>query len=161
MIAHSEGRQAGPDDAAFAIGEVIGPSDWVTVTQPMIDQFGEVTRDPDPMHDDPAWAAQHSPFGGTIAYGFLTLSLLSHLLRSIDRVGAPSVGHFVNYGFDRARLIAPVPVGARVRAQFVVRAIERGRARPRICLDTTVEIEGQARPALVAHWLIVGIGGAG
>lgn len=124
----------------------------------MINGFGELTRDPDPMHVDVAWARTNSPYGNTIAFGFLTMSLLTYMLRDALGTGAPlrdrGPGHYLNYGFDRLRLIAPVPVGARIRGAFEVsetRVDERDR------LFTTfhsiVEIEGEERPALVADWL--------
>ena len=147
-------RPVGPDESVW--------SDWLVVTQHLIDQFGNATLDPDPMHVDPAWAAQHSPYGTTIAFGFQTLSLLTHLLH--QAVGGSSdaprehvaQGHFLNYGFDRLRLIAPVPVGSRIRAAFrTVSDREDERGRRLVTFDATVEIEGAARPALVATWLVI------
>lgn len=138
----------------------LGPSHWITITQDMIDQFGLLTRDPDPMHVDPTWAEQNGPYGGSIAFGFLTLSLLTHLLH--DAVGSTpqaeqrAPGHFLNYGFDRLRFVSPVPVGARIRGVFRVsdRAID-ARGRWLTTFDCKIEIEGQERPALVADWLSI------
>lgn len=141
--------------ATLQVGQMIGPSEWVTVDQAMISGFGAVTLDPDPMHDDPEWAAANSPFGGTIGYGFLTIALLSHLIRSSIELEA--AGHHLNYGFNRLRLIAPVPVGARVRGTFRVASIEQDGPRETLTYAVTVEIEGQDRPALVADWLTVKI----
>lgn len=135
-------------------------SDWVAITQPMIDAFAEASLDADPMHDDPAWAAENSPIGKTIAYGFQTMSLLSYLAKEAlgARESATSSGRgsSLNYGFDRLRLVAPVPVGSRIRGQFTLKerkVDEKGRTVT--VLDSVVEIEGQERPALVADWLSV------
>jgi acyl dehydratase len=137
-------------------GQLIGVSDWVLIEQPMIDTFGAVTRDPDPLHTDPDWAVANGPFGSTTAYGFLTLSLLSHLLRQLLDHDLRLVGKgiFLNYGFERVRLVTPVRVNSRIRGRFVsggVRADKGGRMVKTI--HATVEIEGEERPALVAEWL--------
>jgi acyl dehydratase len=137
-------------------GALIGVSDWLRIDQSMIDTFGAVTRDPDPLHLDPAWAAANGPFGGTIAYGFLTMSLLSHLLRQILQQDLQHVdqGLFLNYGFNRVRLIAPVRVGGRVRGRFVAGPMQDDRGgRLLKTIHATVEIEGEERPALIADWL--------
>ena len=139
------------------IDTLIGPSPWVVVDQAMIDAFGKVTRDPDPMHDDPEWARANSPFGGTIAYGFLTMSLLSHLLRATLERDRVLSGAYVNYGFDRLRLVEPVVVGARVRGTFRVADVTTQGGRERLTLAATVEIEGKERPALAGDWLTVRI----
>ena len=134
-----------------------GASTWVTISQAMIDQFGALTLDPDPLHIDPDWARQHSPFGGTIAFGFLTISLLTHLAHNAMRsTSTREAGNwvYVNYGFDRLRLVAPVPSGSRVRGHFSELARELDeKGRWRVTFDCRVEIEGQERPALVGHWL--------
>ncbi len=147
----------------FKAGEDIGFSEWLTVTQQMIDRFGEATLDPDPMHIDPVWAKSEGPYGGTIAFGFLTASLLTYLLRSTMAWDAErshaSHGYYMNYGFDRMRLVSPVPVGCRVRGRFRVLDVrapdEAGRVVVKI--DAVVEVEGQDRPAAVAEWLTVWI----
>ena len=134
-----------------------GVSQWVTITQAMIDRFGAVTLDPDPLHIDPAWARKNSPFGGPIAFGFLTISLLTHLIHSA--LGSSSSHNdrqwvYVNYGFDRLRLVAPVPSGARIRGHFSELTREKDeKGRWRFTFDCRVEIEAQERPALTAHWL--------
>lgn len=144
-----------------------GVSDWLTVPQDMITAFGVNTLDLDPMHIDPEWAQRHSPFGGTIAFGFLTMSLLTHLLndamtRTSEQARETSRihGHYLNYGFDRLRLVSPVPVDAKLRGRFVqeeARVDDRGRQI--ICFDSRIEIEGVDRPALVAKWLAIWIPG--
>jgi acyl dehydratase len=134
-----------------------GVSGWITITQAMIDQFGVITLDSDPLHVDPVWARQHSPFGGTIAFGFLTISLLTHMVHSAlgsskSRSGPDWV--YVNYGFDRLRLVAPVPSGSRIRGHFSELAREQDeKGRWRITFDCRIEIDGSERPALVGHWL--------
>lgn len=143
----------------FTPGRELGSSRWLTVTQEMISTFGEATRDLDPMHVDPAWAAQ-GPFGGTIAFGFLTVSLLTHFVHDVlgtdPQRHDPSHGYYLNYGFDRLRLVSPVPVGSRIRGTFRVGDV-RPDARNRSILKwlVTVEIEGSERPALSAEWLTV------
>ncbi len=138
-------------------GQEVGCSDWILVDQAMIDGFGAVTLDPDPMHIDPDWAAA-GPFGGTIAFGFLTISLLTPMMHSAMGT-APrkeSAGHYLNYGFDRLRLVAPVPVGSRIRGRFVkLRQGEDEKGRLLSTFEATVEIEGAERPALVAEWLSI------
>lgn len=145
----------------FVPGEEIGHSPWVAITQPMIDQFGAVTLDPDPMHVDPAWANAHGPYDGTIAFGFLTVSMLTHLLRAAMDWPAErshtSRGYYLNYGFDRLRLVSPVRVDGRVRGHFKVLEVrpadERGRVVVKIA--ATIEIDGAERPAAVAEWLTI------
>ena len=152
-----QNRGEEPVQLGLEPGREIGPSPWLVVNQDMIDRFGDVTLDPDPMHDDPEWATNNSPFGGTIAYGFLTISLLSHFMRSVG--SAEGGGHFVNYGFEKLRLVEPVPVGARVRGRFVVASVSDERGRRRVTFDTTVEIEGSERPAMVAQWVVAHVEG--
>ncbi len=141
-------------------GAEVGVSPWVTVTQAMVDGFGTFTLDPDPMHIDPEWARTNSPFGGTIAFGFLTVSLLSHLLQaalgSQPTRGPQQSGYYLNYGFDRLRLVSPVRVGKRIRGRFAVHERRQDeRKRLVTTFNCTVEIEEEARPALSAHWLTV------
>lgn len=133
-------------------------SDWLSVTQKMIDAFASATLDSDPMHDDPEWAGGNSPFGATIAYGFQTISLLSYLLKDAcagrENLSTSALGSSLNYGFDRLHLVAPVPVGSRIRGRFVLKdrtLDEKGRTMT--TMASVVEIEGQERPALVADWL--------
>lgn len=149
---------ANPMLSDFSPGREIGVSQWIDVTQAMIDGFGETTLDPDPMHIDPEWAAERSPFGGTIAFGFLTIGLLTRMFHTATGQGwgdDPAVaGYNLNYGFDRLRLISPVPAGARVRGRFVAadqRWDKKGRQIRTI--DCEIEIENAPRPALVARWL--------
>jgi acyl dehydratase len=118
----------------------------------MIDAFADITGDHYFIHTDPQRAAQ-LPFGGTIAHGFLTLSLLATMGYQVCPY-VQGARYPLNYGFNRVRFVAPVPVGARVRARFVLRATEVIATDQRqMVYDVTVEIEGTDRPALVAEWL--------
>ena len=146
-------------------GGEVSVSDWILVDQKMIDGFGAVTLDPDPMHIVPAWAAT-GPFGGTIAFGFLTVSLLTRALHSAMGTepgkDAATLGHYLNYGFDRLRLVTPVPVGARVRGHFwKLRQREDEKRRLLTTFGCRIEIEGVERPALVAEWLSIWVPAAG
>lgn len=137
-------------------GTEIGVSNWTLIDQDMITRFGELTRDIDPLHLDPEWAVTHGPFGGTTAYGFLTMSMLSFLLRDMLEKDLRNVdsGLFLNYGFERMRLISPVRVNKRIRGRFVAGGIREDKGGRRIkTIHATVEIEGEDRPALVADWL--------
>ena len=141
-------------------GASLGASRWLTIDQRMIDRFGEATLDPDPMHIDPEWARRNGPFGGTIAFGFFTMSLLTYLLH--DALGASlerddhREGYYLNYGFDRLRLVAPVRTGKRIRGVFkLADRVRDERQRLVSTFDCTIEIEGEERPALVAQWLSV------
>jgi acyl dehydratase len=140
------------DQIRGRIGEEVGVSDWLTIDQARIDAFAEATEDRQFIHTDPA-AAAHTMFGGTIAHGFLTLSLLS-------RMGAEAMllpentKMAVNYGFDRIRFLAPVRSGSRVRGRFTLDSVEE-KAPGQILIRhvVTVEIEGEDKPALTALWL--------
>jgi acyl dehydratase len=134
------------------VGTEIGVSAWTTIDQTMVDAFATLTGDRHFIHVDPVRAAA-LPLKGTIAHGFLTLSLLSNMAYqvcpTIEGVRFP-----LNYGFDRLRFVAPVPVGSRVRGHFVLARIEAIDATQRqIVYDASVEIEGKPKPALVAQWL--------
>jgi acyl dehydratase len=140
------------------VGQSIGSSDWFLIDQERIDAFAQATADMDPMHVDPEWARANSPFKTTIAFGFLTVSLLTHLSHQaigwLNSTAAHEGGYALNYGFDRLRLIEPVLVGSRIRAHFTL--LEYQEPRPgevRSKFGVTVEIEGRSRPALAAEWL--------
>ena len=141
-------------DFEAAVGTEIGLSRWLPVPQSRIDAFADVTEDRQFIHVDPAKAAQ-SAYGGTVAHGFLTLSLLSTLAYD----GLPAIAGAtasVNYGFDRIRFIAPVLSGAQIRARFRLGDCQRRNdGHLLIRLDVTVEIEGQDRPALTGEWIIL------
>ena len=134
------------------VGQQVGVSRWFEVSQARIDAFADCTEDRQFIHVDPE-AAQTTPFGGTIAHGFLTLSLASAM--SYDAV-APLKGAVmgINYGFDRLRFLAPVRAGSRVRGRFrLLSAEDRGAGRWLLKHEITVEIEGDDKPALITEWL--------
>ncbi|HWQ37548.1 MAG TPA: MaoC family dehydratase [Burkholderiales bacterium] len=134
-----------------SVGAQLAVSDWVEVTQQMIDKFAEATGDHQWIHVDAARAKRESPFGTTIAHGFLTLSLLSRFLNDAVIFGGSKLG--VNYGLNRLRFTAPVPVGSRLRARFAVKELEHIEGGAQITWDVKVEREGTAKPVLVAEWV--------
>lgn len=137
------------------LAQTIGTSRWIDVPQQRITDFGHITDDPDQMHIDPTWAAVHSPFGQTIAFGFLTVSLLTRMANDVIARPRDEVST-LNYGFDRLRLLAPVLVGSRIRGVFVLKELAlRSPTQFRANYGVTVEIEGQPKPALVADWLSI------
>ena len=139
-------------DIKNRIGEEVGVSDWLRIDQVRIDQFAQATEDRQFIHVD-AEAAARTPFGGTIAHGFLTLSLLSRM--AADAMLVPEgLKMAVNYGLDRVRFLAPVKAGTRVRGRFVLDSVQE-KAPGQVLLrhTITVEIEGEDKPALTAVWL--------
>jgi acyl dehydratase len=138
---------ASPSELAAAVGRALGKSDWLEITQERIDRFAEATGDHQWIHVDPARAA-HGPFKKTIAHGYLTQSLVNHFLPQIVEVRGISMG--INYGADRLRFPAPVPVGSRVRGSAELLEVEPqkdGSVQAKI--RVTVEIEGSERPGCV------------
>jgi acyl dehydratase len=136
------------------LGEEIGASGWLTVGQDRITAFAEATEDRQFIHVDPQVAAQ-TPFGGTIAHGFLTLSLISRMAAETMLVPA-TTKMVVNYGLDRVRFLAPVRSGKRIRGRFSLDAIEdKGPGQILLRHGVTVEIEGEDKPALSAQWLVL------
>nr|WP_051011672.1 MaoC family dehydratase [Nitratireductor pacificus] len=135
------------------VGQEVGLSDWRVVSQEMIDQFAAATDDHQFIHTDPERAARETPYGGTIAHGFLSLSLLSTMVfEAVPLLDTAGMG--VNFGFERIRFLAPVRSGARIRARFVLANLnERPSGIVEINYDVTVEIENSLKPALTAHWL--------
>lgn len=128
-------------------------SRWLTVDQSMINSFAEATLDDQYIHVDPVRAAT-TPFGGTIAHGFLTLSLLSHLAGSCGQPRIPTLRMSVNYGFDRLRFVTPVRAGSRIRAVMtLIDVAAKGPAQIRQTHDVLVEMEDANSPALIATWL--------
>ena len=140
------------DDIRDRVGQEVGVSSWLTVDQARIDAFADATEDRQFIHVDSAAAAQ-TLFGGTIAHGFLSLSLLSRM--GAEAMLIPEGAKMaVNYGLDRVRFLAPVKAGARVRGRFTLDSVEE-KAPGQILFRhmVTVEIEGQEKPALTATWL--------
>ncbi len=128
-------------------------SDWLLVDQALIDRFAEVTGDNQFIHVDPEQAAL-TPFGGTVAHGFLLLSLLPRLQAGMDRPRPAGVKMAVNYGFERVRFVAPVRAGARVRAHSTLVSVEEKRpGQLQQTAEVTLEVEGSAKPALTAVWI--------
>ncbi|MCB1459757.1 MAG: MaoC family dehydratase [Nitratireductor sp.] len=134
-------------------GSMTGISDWIEVTQAMIDQFADATHDHQFIHVDPVRARAETPFGGSIAHGFLSLSLLSALaMNALPPLQGAVMG--INYGFDKVRFIAPVRSGSRIRGHFrLADFTERKPGEFMSRYEVNVEIEGSDKPALVADWL--------
>ena len=140
------------DEIRRRVGQEVGVSGWLTVDQARIDAFADATEDRQFIHVDPAAAAQ-TAFGGTIAHGFLSLSLLSRMAAEASLL-PDGLKMAVNYGFDRVRFLAPVKSGKRVRGRFVLDSVDE-KAPGQILMrhKVTVEIEGEDKPALTAEWL--------
>ena len=140
------------DEIRSRVGKEVGVSGWLVIDQARIGAFAEATEDRQFIHVDPDAAAQ-TPFGGTIAHGFLTLSLLSRMAAEAILV-PPTAKMIVNYGLDRVRFLAPVKSGKRVRGRFTLESIDQ-KAGGQLLLRhlVTVEIEGDDKPALSAQWL--------
>ena len=139
------------------VGNDEGTGEWFEVTQDQIDAFADVTKDHQFIHVDPE-AAKATPFGTTIAHGFLTLSMLTHLAAGAtsaepDPARLNGVLMGVNYGFNKVRFINPVKVGARIRARAVTANVELKGSAIDVTRSFTVEIEGEDKPALVAEWI--------
>jgi acyl dehydratase len=140
------------DDILAKVGREVGVSSWLLVDQARIDAFADATEDRQFIHTDPTAAAQ-TPFGGTIAHGFLTLSLLSRMAPEAMLV-PENIKMALNYGLDRVRFLAPVRSGRRVRGRFKLdSAEERAPGQWLLRHEVTVEIEGEEKPALTALWL--------
>ncbi|WP_346838437.1 MaoC family dehydratase [Microbulbifer sp. SAOS-129_SWC] len=141
-----------------SVGKTLQTSDWFTVNQEQINLFAEVTHDHQFIHVDPERAAQ-TPFGSTIAHGFLTLSLLSHFAE-VFSLRVEDMQMAVNYGFDKVRFIAPVKVDSRIRAHArLLDVSEKNPGQLLLKTEVTVEIEGAAKPALLAEWLTLQVAG--
>ncbi|MGD9604055.1 MAG: MaoC family dehydratase [Gammaproteobacteria bacterium] len=143
-----------PQDMKKHLGEDFGTSEWVEIDQAMIDKFAEATGDHQWIHVDVERARKEMPGGRTIAHGFLTLSLVPRLGATIWKIEKRSRG--LNYGLNKLRFTAPVPVGARVRLrQKLLAADDVKDGGVRLTFENTIEIEGQAQPALVAEGLSI------
>lgn len=144
-------------DLEAGVGKEIGASPWRTVTQDMIDKFADATDDHQFIHVDPERAARETPFGGTIAHGFLSLSLLSTFAyETLPPLENAAMG--INYGFDKIRFAAPVKSGARVRARFTLADLNiRPSGWIEFHYDVVVEIEGSKKPAFSARWITLSV----
>ena len=142
-----------PQELQAKVGQMIGTSDWFEVTQERINKFAEATGDFQFIHVDPE-RAKLTPFGGTIAHGFLTLSLLSLMVEESDCPKVADIKMGVNYGSNRTRFLAPVRVGKRIRGVFKLLEMEEKRpGQWQQTMEVTVEIEGEDKPALVCDWI--------
>lgn len=145
-------RQQTPAELKLRIGTEIGVSDWAAITQDMINRFADLTDDHQFIHVDPEAAAK-TPFGGTIAHGFLVLSMLPTLSKAAEFALQGAVMG-VNYGFDKVRFMAPVHSGKRIRARFTLKnLVERTPGQWLFTLGVTVEVENEGKPAVAADWL--------
>ena len=133
------------------VGQEVAVTDWFTVSQERIDAFAGATEDHQWIHVDRERAAAQSPYGTTVAHGFLTLSLLPHLMRQAVEIQGMHLG--INYGLNRVRFTGPVPAGSRVRARFRLAAVEDIAEGVQTTWGVTVEREGEAKPVLVAEWI--------
>jgi acyl dehydratase len=140
------------DELAALVGFEVGVSPWFEMPQSRVDTFADATDDHQWIHVDPERAKRESPYHGAVAHGFLTLSLLPAMLEATLRM--EDVRMAVNYGLNKVRFPAPVPVGARVRARIVLAALERLPGCAQLSFDVTVESEGAAKPACVAEFLV-------
>lgn len=142
-----------PQDLAAKAGETIGSSEWFEVSQERINQFAEATGDHQFIHVNPEMAKM-TPFGTTIAHGFLTLSLIPVLRQKSDCPRPDGVKMGVNYGGNKVRFLAPVKSGKRVRAHFkLIELVEKRPGQWQETMETTIEIEGEDKPALIAEWM--------
>ena len=141
------------EEAEGLIGQELGVSDWTLIDQERINKFADVTADWQFIHIDPDRAKAETPFGGTIAHGYLTLSLLAGFAyQAVPSFEGAKMG--VNYGLNNVRFLAPVRVDSRVRGRFVMKSIEKKSETSVMAIyDVTVEIEGEDKPALVAEWV--------
>ena len=138
----------GVEGVQSLVGQHLGYSDWVTITQEQVQQFADATGDQQWIHVDPERAAKESPFGGPIAHGYLTLSLLPMLVPQIVDITGFRMG--VNYGTEKVRFPSPVPVGSRVRAGATLQSATPLDGGVHMEIVVTVEIEGGSKPAMVA-----------
>ena len=145
----------GLDEFVAAAGSQLGPTDWLPVEQDRVNQFADATEDHQWIHVDPGQAA-NGPFGGTIAHGLLTLSLLPHFMHELYTVD--NVTMAINYGFNKVRFITPVRVGAKVRARSEIAKVDKLDDAVQASMVTTIEVEGSEKPAAVIESIIRYVG---
>ena len=143
----------GVEELRALVGQEVSVSDWFDVTQARINAFAEATEDHQWIHVDTERARKDLPGGRTIAHGFLTLALMSHLMRQALLVKG-DFNHGINYGLNRVRFSNPVAEGAHIRSRCVLKSVEDVAGGIQICWDITVEIKDVTKPALVAEWLV-------
>ncbi|ORA33045.1 MaoC family dehydratase [Mycobacterium aquaticum] len=146
---------SGLDEFVAAAGSELGPTEWMEITQDRVNLFADATDDHQWIHVDPDKAAG-GPFGGTIAHGLLTLSLLPHFTHELYRVD--NIAMAINYGYNKVRFITPVKVGARVRARARIDDVAKLDGAVQATVTVTVEIDGAAKPAAVAESIVRFIG---
>jgi acyl dehydratase len=134
------------------VGRELGVSDWLEISQDRINQFADATGDHQWIHVDAAKAAIDSPFKTTIAHGFLTLSLISQLLRGAMQFEGARMA--INYGLNRVRFVSPVPSGSRVRGRFTLASVEDAGGAIQAVWQATIERQGAEKPVCVAEWLV-------
>lgn len=132
-------------------GQEVAVSEWLVIDQARIDQFAAICGDDQWIHTDPVRAAA-SPFGATIAHGFLTLSLLASLMR--ETVGIDGMPTAINYGLNRVRFVTPVPAGARIRARFIPAAVAPAGGGVQVTWHATIDLDRSSKPAAVAEWIV-------
>lgn len=142
------------DKLESMVGQEVGVSDWTVLDQKKIDAFADLTFDPYFIHTNPEKAKKETPFGGTIAHGFLTLSMLSVMAYDcLPDIEGRTMG--MNYGFDKIRFISPVPSGSKIRGRFKIASVQRKPGQAVVAYGVTVEIEGKDKPALAAEWMTI------
>ena len=146
---------SGLDEFVAAEGAELGPTDWLEVTQDRVNLFADATDDHQWIHVDPERAA-NGPFGGTIAHGLLTLSLLPHFTHQLYTVD--NVAMAINYGYNKVRFITPVRVGAKIRARAQIAKVDQLDGSVQATVTVTVEIDGSDKPAAVAESIVRFIG---
>jgi acyl dehydratase len=135
-----------------AVGQPIGTSEWLVITQDRVNAFADATGDHQWIHVDADRAQRDTPFGGTIAHGFLTLSLISAMMR--QAVAIDGLRMTINYGLNRVRFVSPVPVESRIRARIVLADLSETNEGAQATWSVTVERDGSDKPCLVAEWLV-------
>jgi acyl dehydratase len=138
-------------DLSHWVGREVAVSDWLEIAQEKVNEFADATGDQQWIHVDPERAARESPFGGTIAHGFLTLSLLSRLYQTCIELSPRRLG--LNVGFNRVRFTAPVRVGTRIRARFALHSLEAVKDGLQFVWKVTIDSESNDKPACVAEWV--------
>lgn len=141
------------EEAQTFVGQEVGITQWLEITQDRVNQFAEATGDYQFIHIDQERAKAETPFGGTIAHGFLTLSLLSMLAAQTDTIKIQGSKVSINYGLDKVRFMSPVRVGKRIRAHFYLMSVTQKGENVLLKHKATVEIEGEDKPAMIAEWL--------
>ena len=141
-----------PESLRDNVVKEVAVTGWMTVAQERISRFADVTEDRQWIHVEPERAAKESPYGATVAHGFLTLSLLSRFLRQSIRVEGVRMG--MNYGLNKVRFPAPVPAGSKIRARFTLQSVEDIKGGLQAVWDVVIECEGSEKPCCVAEWLI-------